>query len=93
MDKNKRKEQIDNASYEYTGEYTNSDFHFGAEWADSHPREGLWDRNKICAFIKSLLTDTEVLDTYRGVMVRGVKASYTTVEELIEDLRKTMEGE
>lgn len=34
-----RKEEIDNASYEYTGEYTNSDFHFGAEWADEHPRE------------------------------------------------------
>lgn len=35
----KRKEQIDNASYEYTGEYTNSDFHFGAEWADNNPSE------------------------------------------------------
>ena len=33
----KRKEEIDNASYECTGEYTNYEFHCGAEWSDEHP--------------------------------------------------------
>ena len=46
-----RQEQIDNASYEYTGEYTNSDFHFGAEWADNNPKEGLWNKEKVCQYL------------------------------------------
>lgn len=46
-----RQEQIDNASYEYTGEYTNSDFHFGVEWADNNPKEGLWNKEKVCQYL------------------------------------------
>ena len=27
-------------------------FQIGAEWADQHPREGLWDKDKVCKYIK-----------------------------------------
>lgn len=26
-------------------------FQLGAEWADSHPREGLWDKDKVCEYL------------------------------------------
>ncbi len=40
----------------------------------------------VLKWIESTLSDERVLDDYRGTMVRGVQASYTSIEELKEDI-------
>lgn len=40
-----RKEEIAQASYDWTGEYSNSDFNQGAEWADKTMLD------KVCEYI------------------------------------------
>lgn len=86
----KRQEEIEKVSRarhleKYNQEGFCPDFTAGAQWADKTMIE------KACEFIKGRLEDTEVLDDYRRIMVRGVQASYTTVDELIEDFKEAME--
>lgn len=76
-----RQEQIDNASYEYTGEYTNSDFHFGAEWADNHPNEELWNKKKVCQYLLDNLWQ-----------VANDLCTKEDFKRLINNLTKAMEG-
>lgn len=33
-----REEQIELASYNFTGEYHNTEFHEGVKWSDEHPK-------------------------------------------------------
>ena len=42
--------------------------------------------NEVLNWIESRFEDECVLDEYRGIMVRGVQASYTTIEELKSEL-------
>lgn len=36
--------------------------------------------NKVLNWLESRFEDERVLDEYRGIMVKGVQASYTTIE-------------
>ena len=46
---------------------------------------------KACEYLRRGLEDTKVIDEYRDIVVRGIQASYTSVEEFIEDFKKYME--
>ena len=46
---------------------------------------------KACGWLHRGLEDTKVIDEYRDIVVRGIQASYTSVEEFIEDFKKYME--
>ena len=48
---------------------------------------------KACEYFRSSLEDVRVIDDYRDIAVRGIQASYTSVEEFIEDFEKYMKGE
>lgn len=48
----KREKQIQEAAKEYDlWEVGQQLFIVGAEWADEHPREGLWDKDKVIEWI------------------------------------------
>lgn len=61
----------------------------GAKWADEHPREGLWDAEKV----------TEWLENHAGHYItlendeEGELQSVFYQKGLIDDLRKAMETE
>lgn len=42
--------------------------------------------NKVLNWIETRFEDECVLDEYRGIMIRGVQARYTTIEELKAEL-------
>ena len=46
---------------------------------------------KACEYFRNGLEDVKVMDDYRDIAVRGIQASYTSVEEFIENFRKYME--
>ena len=64
----KREEEIEKMSNEYANENKNEWWgghsyvddsielklavEYGVDWADKHPREGLWDKDKVCKYIK-----------------------------------------
>ena len=48
---------------------------------------------KACEYFRRGLEDTKGIDDYRNILVRGIQASYTSVEEFIEDFKNIMEGE
>ena len=47
---------------------------------------------KVCEYFRGGLEDTEVIDDYRNILVRGIQARYTSVEEFIEDFKKYIKG-
>lgn len=49
-------------------------------------QEKLISLNEVLNWIEAKFEDESVLDEYRGIMVRGVQASYTTIEELKAEL-------
>ena len=57
----------------------------GAEWADRHPKEGLWDADKIIEWLQN--NAGAYLEDNRKY---GEGCEYDT-SELIKDLRKAME--
>ena len=65
----------------------NPSFIAGAKWADEHPREGLWDKEKVCEYLKMVLetTDANSYETY----IRSLQ--FNNVDELIEYLCEEME--
>ena len=70
--------------YEHPVDWNNCYHHYiqGAEWADQHPREGLWDAQKVCDFLKNKCVfsaaNSSVIVEFNG-------------EELVRKLRKAME--
>lgn len=42
---------------------------------------------KACEYFRNCLEDVKVMDDYRDIAVRGIQASYTSVEEFIEGFR------
>ena len=48
---------------------------------------------KACEYFRRGLEDTKVIDDYRNIVVRGIQASYTSVEEFIENFVNYMKGE
>ena len=65
----------------------NPSFIAGAIYADEHPREGLWDKEKVCKFLKMVLETTDA--NYDETYIRSFQ--FNNVDELIEDLCKEME--
>ena len=63
-----RNEQIQRAAKEYDlWEAGQQLFIVGAEWADEHPREGLWDKEKVIKWLENnLAKETSVL--YSGII-------------------------
>lgn len=57
------------------------------EWADQHPREGLWDSEKVVEWILNNYGTYE--QTYADV--GGYIFSDFQIEQFIKDLRKAME--
>ena len=59
-----REEEIKQAAknradqYEHPVDWNNCYHHYiqGAEWADEHPRKGLWNSDKVIEWLKSNLT-------------------------------------
>lgn len=49
-----------------------------AEWADQHPKKGLWDNNEVIKFIKENVREYH-------------KSGVFHLDDFINDLRKTME--
>ena len=52
--------EIGKASYEWVGERGNTEFRWGAEWADKHPRKGLVDIEKVYNIIKDLYAESGI---------------------------------
>jgi len=48
---------------------------------------------KACEYFRKSLEDTKVIDDYRNILVRGIRASYTSVEEFIDNFKDYMKGE
>lgn len=100
-----REEEIKQAAknradqYEHPVDWNNCYHHYiqGAEWADQHPREGLWDADKVCKWISERIgidqkieinSDGEPLaDSYIAYCIARQNAADT----MIKDLRKAME--
>lgn len=49
-------------------------FQMGAMWADEHPREGLWDKEKVIAWVKDTWNDDadEKFVKYRDLLVESL---------------------
>ena len=80
-----REEQIEQASCNFTGEYHNAEFHEGVKQSDEHPREGLWDKDKVCRWIKEHLTFDDTKWYTDKDYVKSI------MDEVIEDLTKATE--
>lgn len=81
-----RDEEILNASTIYHEEQFHCDgwsydFIEGAKWADQHPREGLWDVEKVEKVLGNLLFNKE----------KKIYRAYLDYDAFFEDLRKAME--
>jgi len=63
----------------------NPSFIAGAKWSDEHPREGLWDKDKVCRWIKEHLTFDDTKWYTDKDYVKSI------MDEVIEDLTKAME--
>lgn len=57
------------------------------DWADENPREGLWDKDKVCRWIREHLTFNDDKWYTDNDYVKGI------MDEVIEDLTKAMEEE
>lgn len=64
-----------------------SKFKKGIKWADSHPREGLWDSEKVISFLKEHAT----VENSSNINIQINGACYHFVNDFIQDLRKAME--
>lgn len=81
-----REEEIKQAAknradqYEHPVDWNNCYHHYtqGAEWADQHPRKGLWDANKVLAWI------SQNIESY-------CKLDAKNFNNLLFDLEKAME--
>lgn len=82
-----REEQFTLSIPEYYSDNDAFIYTIGAEWADEHPREGLWDKEKVCKYLKMVLETTDA--NYNETYIRSFQ--FNNVDELIEDLCKVME--
>ena len=90
-----REEEIKQAAknradqYEHPVDWNRCYHHYiqGAEWADQHPREGLWDAEKVINFLKERAT----LENSSNINIHINGVTYHFVNDFIEDLKKAME--
>ena len=86
-----REEEIKQAAknradqYEHPVDWNNCYHHYiqGAKWADQHPREGLWDAEKVIEWLKD--------NSKKYVVCYEDGYSHYAHNSLVEDLRKAME--
>ena len=91
-----REEEIKQAAknradqYEHPVDWNNCYHHYiqGAKWADQHPREGLWNAEKVISFLKEHAT----VENSSNINIHINGAYYHFVNDFIEDLRKAMEN-
>lgn len=69
--------------YEFDYEIPAMDFKAGAEWADEHPKEGLWNKDKVIAWVKE--------NAQKYTYSDGWGDAYIDEERLVDDLTKAME--
>lgn len=62
-------------------------YKLGARWADEHPKEGLWDSEKVCVWLEEHKNDY-AFPIYQGEELTD--ESYVS-DCIIKDLRKAME--
>ena len=62
-------------------------FKKGTEWADEHPQKNLWNKEKVCKYLKMILETTDA--NYNETYIRTFQ--FNNVDKLIEDLTKTIE--
>lgn len=90
-----REEEIKQAAknradqYEHPVDWNNCYHHYiqGAEWADQHPKKGLWDSEKVCKYLENHAGYYMTLENDED----GELQSVFYQKGLIEDLRKAME--
>jgi len=91
-----REEEIKQAAknradqYEHPVDWNNCYHHYiqGAEWADQHPRKGLWDSEKVIKFIKEELPYYVELNC----VFDEIQVNYNKFKNnFIHDLKKAME--
>lgn len=88
-----REEQKTNAAIEMYPAGTQNSLQFrvgfatGVEWADEHPKEGLWDAKKVISFLKEHAT----VESSSNINIHINGATYHFVNDFIEDLTKAME--
>lgn len=75
----------DNGCCPYTAEEI---FKAGVNYADSHPREGLWDAKKVISF----LTKHATVENSSNINIHINGATYHFVSDFIKDLHKAMEN-
>jgi hypothetical protein len=82
-----REEQKTNAAIEMYPAGTQNSLQFrvgfatGVEWADQHPRKGLWNAEKVCNILRNKMDSNWFYEKME-------RADYNSI---IEDLRKAME--
>lgn len=85
MIREEEREQASELAYPYSnGVLTNGMrecFIKGAEWADQHPRKGLWDTEKVCNILRNKMDSNWFYE----------KIGRADYDSIIEDLRKAME--
>ena len=84
-----REEQKTNAAIEMYPAGTQNSLQFrvgfatGVEWADEHPKEGLWDAEKVIDWLNSWFTD--------DICKCGLPITKDARKTFFNDLRKAME--
>lgn len=61
----------------------------GVKWADEHPKEGLWDKEKVCNFLYNHLFYNVLL--YMNADDPSLSPNITDKKAFIKDLCKAME--
>ena len=87
-----REEQTIQAAKDFLPHITNAQltlFAAGAMWADEHPKECLWDKEKVCNFLYNHLFCNVLL--YMNADDPSLSPNITDKKTFIEDLCKTME--
>lgn len=87
-----REEQTIQAAKDFLPHITNAQltlFAAGAMWADEHPKEGLWNKEKVCNFLYNHLFYNVLL--YMNTDDSSLSPNITDKKTFIEDLCKVME--
>ena len=77
--------EISEASYEWTGERSDTEFCLGAEWADKHPRKDLVEINKIYIWLSDFLDEHYIEDRS--------KAEEINADLILKSFLKAAKGE
>lgn len=83
LEQHQRNQEIDNAT-RYLSITERSVFIAGVDWADQHPRKGLWDSEKVTEWLENHVRDYKYYDC-------DYQDGNIDVDNLVEGLKKAME--